>query len=104
MKRIVLLVLGLVSLGTDNLRSQTMEKLDSRQHSIVVIAANTATGNLDMLKTALNEGLAGVYVFCALADISNNVYVLLSMIMLIGLLGKNVVLIVEYAVQRRRQG
>lgn len=57
MKRIVLLVLGLISLGTGNLRSQTMEKLDSRQHSIVVIAANTATGNLDMLKTALNEGL-----------------------------------------------
>jgi len=34
-----------------------MEKLDSRQHSIVLIAANTATGNLDVLKTALNEGL-----------------------------------------------
>lgn len=57
MKRIVLLVLGLVSLGTANLRSQTMEKLDSKQHSIVVIAANMATGNLDVLKTALNEGL-----------------------------------------------
>ena len=52
----------------------------------------------------LPVGLAGVYVFCALAGISNNVYVQLSMIMLIGLLGKNAVLIVEYAVQRRRQG
>lgn len=53
---------------------------------------------------SLPVGLAGVYVFCALAGISNNVYVQLSMIMLIGLLGKNAVLIVEYAVQRRRQG
>lgn len=57
MKKIALLVLGLISLGTGNLRSQTMEKLDLRQQSIVVIAANTATGNLDVLKTALNEGL-----------------------------------------------
>ena len=60
MKRIVLLILGLVSLGTGNLRSQTMEKLDLRQQSIVVIAANMAIGNLDVLKTALNEGLESI--------------------------------------------
>lgn len=57
MKKIVLLILGLVSFGIGNLRSQTMEKLDSRQRSIAVIAANTATGNLDVLKTVLNKGL-----------------------------------------------
>ena len=57
MKKIILLILGLVSFGIGNLRSQTVEKLDSRQQSIVVIAANMATGNLDVLKTALNRGL-----------------------------------------------
>ncbi len=53
---------------------------------------------------SLPIGLAGVLLFCALFGISNNIYVQLSMIMLIGLLGKNAVLIVEYAVQRRKQG
>lgn len=53
---------------------------------------------------SLPVGLAGVFIFCALFGVSNNIYVQLSMIMLIGLLGKNAVLIVEYAVQRRRQG
>ena len=57
MKKIALLILGLISLGIGNLRSETMEKLDLRQQSIVAIAANTATGNLDVLKTALNDGL-----------------------------------------------
>ncbi|HCO68561.1 MAG TPA: hydrophobe/amphiphile efflux-1 family RND transporter, partial [Dysgonomonas sp.] len=36
--------------------------------------------------------------------IVNNIYVQISMIMLIGLLAKNAILIVEYAVQRRQQG
>jgi HAE1 family hydrophobic/amphiphilic exporter-1 len=33
-----------------------------------------------------------------------NIYVQISLIMLIGLLSKNAILIVEYAVQRRKQG
>lgn len=53
---------------------------------------------------SLPVGLAGVFIFCTLFSISNNIYVQLSMIMLVGLLGKNAVLIVEYAAQRRKQG
>lgn len=34
----------------------------------------------------------------------NNIYVQISLIMLIGLLAKNTILIVEYAIQRRKQG
>jgi HAE1 family hydrophobic/amphiphilic exporter-1 len=34
----------------------------------------------------------------------NNIYVQISLIMLIGLLAKNAILIVEYALQRRKQG
>jgi len=57
---------------------------------------------------SLPVGLAGVFVFLMIFGISrgivNNIYVQISMIMLIGLLAKNAILIVEYAVQRRRQG
>jgi len=57
---------------------------------------------------SLPVGLAGVFIFLMIFGISrgivNNIYVQISMIMLIGLLAKNAILIVEYAVQRRRQG
>jgi NodT family efflux transporter outer membrane factor (OMF) lipoprotein len=58
---------------------------------------------------SLPIGLAGVYVFiyggmAMGTGIVNNIYVQISLIMLIGLLAKNAILIVEYAVQRRRQG
>jgi len=57
---------------------------------------------------SLPVGLAGVFVFLMIFGVSrgivNNIYVQISMIMLIGLLAKNAILIVEYAVQRRRQG
>ena len=38
------------------------------------------------------------------AQISNNIYVQIALVMLIGLLAKNGILIVEFAVQRRRAG
>jgi HAE1 family hydrophobic/amphiphilic exporter-1 len=38
------------------------------------------------------------------SGIANNIYVQISLIMLIGMLAKNSILIVEYAIQRRRQG
>ena len=57
---------------------------------------------------SLPVGLAGVFIFLMAfgvpQGIVNNIYVQISMIMLIGLLAKNAILIVEYAVQRRQQG
>jgi hydrophobic/amphiphilic exporter-1 (mainly G- bacteria), HAE1 family len=58
---------------------------------------------------SLPVGLAGVFIFILVAmlngsGIVNNIYVQISLIMLIGLLSKNAILIVEYALQRRRQG
>lgn len=53
---------------------------------------------------SLPVGLAGVYMFINLFSVSNNIYVQISVIMLIGLLSKNAILIVEYAIQRRRSG
>ncbi len=49
-------------------------------------------------------GLLGVFAFINMAGIENNIYVQVGLIMLIGLLAKNAILIVEFAVQRRRAG
>ncbi|HJT73915.1 MAG TPA: efflux RND transporter permease subunit, partial [Chitinophaga sp.] len=49
-------------------------------------------------------GIFGVFVFINIFGIDNNIYVQVGLIMLIGLLAKNAILIVEYAVQRRRNG
>ncbi len=49
-------------------------------------------------------GIFGVFLFINLFGIDNNIYVQVGLIMLIGLLAKNAILIVEYAVQRRRNG
>ncbi|MDR1937279.1 MAG: efflux RND transporter permease subunit [Tannerellaceae bacterium] len=58
---------------------------------------------------SLPIGLSGVFIFIYLGLMSgtgivNNIYVQISLIMLIGLLAKNAILIVEYAIQRRQQG
>lgn len=58
---------------------------------------------------SLPIGLAGVFLFVFVSmmggsGIVNNIYVQISLIMLIGLLAKNAILIVEYALQRRHQG
>jgi hydrophobic/amphiphilic exporter-1 (mainly G- bacteria), HAE1 family len=49
-------------------------------------------------------GIFGVFLFIKMFGIENNIYVQVGLIMLIGLLAKNAILIVEYAVQRRRAG
>jgi HAE1 family hydrophobic/amphiphilic exporter-1 len=49
-------------------------------------------------------GLFGVYFFVYIWGLTNNIYVQVSLIMLIGLLGKNGILIVEFARQRHEQG
>lgn len=49
-------------------------------------------------------GIFGVFLFTKMTGIDNNIYVQVGLIMLIGLLAKNAILIVEYAVQRRRAG
>ena len=47
-------------------------------------------------------GLAGAYIFANLFGIANNIYVQIASIMLMGLLAKNAILIVEFALERRR--
>jgi HAE1 family hydrophobic/amphiphilic exporter-1 len=46
----------------------------------------------------------GVFAFINIMGIDNNIYVQVGLIMLVGLLAKNAILIVQYAVQRRKAG
>ncbi len=49
-------------------------------------------------------GLMGSFIFAKMSDISNNIYLQIALIMLIGLLAKNAILIVEFALDRRKTG
>jgi HAE1 family hydrophobic/amphiphilic exporter-1 len=53
---------------------------------------------------SLPVGLSGVFMFVNLFGLDNNIYVQITLVMLIGLLAKNAILIVEFALQRRRHG
>ena len=47
-------------------------------------------------------GLAGSFIFANIFGVANNIYLQISAIMLMGLLAKNAILIVEFALDRRR--
>ena len=49
-------------------------------------------------------GLMGTFIFAKMMDIDNNIYLQIALIMLIGLLAKNAILIVEFALDRRKTG
>ncbi|MCW3084626.1 MAG: transporter, hydrophobe/amphiphile efflux family [Bacteroidetes bacterium] len=53
---------------------------------------------------SLPTGIFGAFLFLKMLGLENNIYAQVSMVMLIGLLGKNAVLIVEFAVQKHREG
>ena len=52
----------------------------------------------------LPVGVAGSFIFARIMGVENNIYFQISLIMLIGLLAKNAILIVEFALQRRQGG
>lgn len=53
---------------------------------------------------SLPIGITGAFIFAKLFGITNNIYVQITLIMLVGLLAKNAILIVEFAAARRRAG
>lgn len=53
---------------------------------------------------SLPTGIFGSFLALKLAGLENNIYAQVAMIMLIGLLGKNAILIVEFAIQRQKEG
>ncbi|HEX7691459.1 MAG TPA: efflux RND transporter permease subunit, partial [Sediminibacterium sp.] len=53
---------------------------------------------------SLPAGIFGSFFFLKLAGLDNNIYAQVALVMLIGLLGKNAILIIEFAIQRRKEG
>ncbi|WP_126972751.1 efflux RND transporter permease subunit [Gynurincola endophyticus] len=53
---------------------------------------------------SLPTGILGVYIATGVMGIDNNIYVQISLVMLVGLLAKNAILIVEFAIQQRKLG
>ncbi len=53
---------------------------------------------------SLPAGIFGAFITLKLAGLENNIYAQVALVMLIGLLGKNAILIVEFAILRRKEG
>lgn len=53
---------------------------------------------------SLPTGVFGAFFFLWVTGLENNIYAQIAMVMLIGLLGKNAILIVEFANQRHKEG
>ncbi|MBC3785630.1 efflux RND transporter permease subunit [Spirosoma utsteinense] len=53
---------------------------------------------------SLPTGVFGSFMFLQLLGLQNNIYAQVALVMLIGLLGKNAILIVEFANQRQKEG
>jgi HAE1 family hydrophobic/amphiphilic exporter-1 len=53
---------------------------------------------------SLPAGIMGSFLLLKMMGLANDIYAQIGLIMLVGLLGKNAVLIVEYAVQKRLEG
>ncbi len=53
---------------------------------------------------SLPTGIFGAFLALQLMGLQNNIYAQVALVMLIGLLGKNAILIVEFAIQRNKEG
>ncbi len=53
---------------------------------------------------SLPTGIFGAFLLLKILGLENNIYAQIAMVMLIGILGKNAVLIIEFAVQRQKAG
>ncbi len=53
---------------------------------------------------SLPVGIFGSFLFLKAMGLANDVYCQIGLVMLVGLLGKNAILIIEFAVQRRQEG
>ncbi|WP_291274970.1 efflux RND transporter permease subunit [Flavobacterium sp.] len=71
----------------------------------LVLAAQYESFILPMaVVLSLPAGIFGTFFLLKLFGLANDIYAQVGLVMLVGLLGKNAVLIVEYAVQKNQQG
>jgi HAE1 family hydrophobic/amphiphilic exporter-1 len=53
---------------------------------------------------SLPTGIFGAFAFLLMLGLQNNIYAQVAMVMLIGLLGKNAILIIEFAILKQKEG
>jgi hydrophobic/amphiphilic exporter-1 (mainly G- bacteria), HAE1 family len=53
---------------------------------------------------SLPFGIFGAFLFLWIIGLENNIYAQISMILLMGMLGKNAILIIEFAIMKRKEG
>lgn len=53
---------------------------------------------------SLPAGIFGAFTFLKITGLENNIYAQVALVMLVGLLGKNAILIIEIAIQNRQKG
>lgn len=53
---------------------------------------------------SLPPGIFGAFLLIKMAGVANDIYAQVGLVMLVGLLGKNAVLIVEFAIQKKQEG
>lgn len=53
---------------------------------------------------SLPTGIFGAFLFLKITGLENNIYAQVALVMLIGLLGKNAILIIEFAIQHEKEG
>jgi multidrug efflux pump subunit AcrB len=53
---------------------------------------------------SLPVGIFGAFFSLKILGLENNIYAQVALVMLIGLLGKNAILVIEFAIQRRKEG
>jgi HAE1 family hydrophobic/amphiphilic exporter-1 len=71
----------------------------------LLLAAQYESFSLPMaVLLSLPVGIFGSYFFLQIAGLQNNIYAQVALVMLIGLLGKNAILIVEVALQHQKDG
>lgn len=95
---------------------QTREEIASGDQAIVIfilcmvfvyflLAAQYESYILPLaVMLSIPTGIFGVFVAIGITGIANSIYVQVALVMLIGLLAKNAILIVEFAVQKREAG
>jgi HAE1 family hydrophobic/amphiphilic exporter-1 len=71
----------------------------------LLLAAQYESFNLPLpVLLSLPTGIFGSYITLVLVGLNNNIYAQVALVMLIGLLAKNAILIVEFAIARNKEG
>ena len=82
----------------------TRSEQESSSSTMIIFALCLTFVYLILSALSIPFGIAGAFIFTDLFGKQNDIYMQIALIMLIGLLAKNAILIVQFALERRRTG